>query len=54
MDEDEFNDFEEAQPPAPTSTAEPSQVIPDLTWNIAAEGTSMVQQNEGGDIGSTL
>lgn len=54
MEDDEFNDFEEAQPPAPSTSTEQSQAVPELTWNIGIEGTSMALQNEGGDIGSTL
>jgi hypothetical protein len=54
MDEDEFNDFEEAQPPAPISTPEPSEVVAEINWNIGVEGISQAVQNEAGDIRSTL
>lgn len=53
-DDDEFNDFEEAQPPAPCNPGEQVQGAEDLGWNAGVEGTSLPLQNEGGDIGSTF
>ena len=54
MEDDEFNDFEEAQPPTTTNPPEQLEAGLDIGWNIGNEGTSMGIQNEGGDIDSTL
>jgi hypothetical protein len=53
-DDEEFNDFEEAQPPAQSSPGQQAQPAGDLGWNVAAEGMTLPLQNEAGDVGSTL